>query len=350
MRWSKTRFRLTRVGNWKALFTLHFALGACRLSSGRRGVRITEGQSDFFTVAMFSCGNHIGSRRPPRHFLAVTPKPDMCSKKSQPATESPVSNLLHPPRNPGASHSGSYQDRHLSTDHLLNNLKGRAISSSVVTVVAQVAQFVLTLGSTMILARLLAPQDFGLLAMVTTIMGFLRVFNDAGLSTATVQREGITHAQVSNLFWTNIALGGSVTFILAVSAPVIAWFYREPRLVGITLAVCTSFLFATSTVQHMALLKRQMHFRLIALVQLGSVAAGVAVGIVTRVARMRLLVTRRHASIHPDGRVGGDLVGLPLAPAVSQTSQRNTLLNSTSVLISAQAVFYGRLLEGRTAC
>ena len=56
----------------------------------------------------------------------------------------------------------------------------------------------------MILARLLTPRDFGLVAMVWTIMGFLRVFKEAGLSTATVQREGITHAQVSNLFWINV--------------------------------------------------------------------------------------------------------------------------------------------------
>jgi len=56
----------------------------------------------------------------------------------------------------------------------------------------------------MVLARLLTPKDFGLFAMVTTVMGYLRVFKDAGLSTATVQREGITHAQVSNLFWINV--------------------------------------------------------------------------------------------------------------------------------------------------
>jgi PST family polysaccharide transporter len=52
----------------------------------------------------------------------------------------------------------------------------------------------------MVLARLLNPADFGLVAMLMTVMGFLRVFKEAGPSTATIQREGITHAQVSNLF------------------------------------------------------------------------------------------------------------------------------------------------------
>ena len=104
-----------------------------------------------------------------------------------------------------AMESSDLMEAHFATDHLLRDLRGRSISSGFVTALAQVAQFALNLASTMVLARLLAPQDFGLVAMVAAIMGFLRIFNDAGLSTATVQREGITHAQVSNLFWTNVA-------------------------------------------------------------------------------------------------------------------------------------------------
>ena len=171
------------------------------------------------------------------------------------------------------------EQEHFATDHLLVDLKGRTISSGVVTMVAQGAQFVLMLVSTMVLARLLTPQDFGLVAMVTTVIGFFRIFNDAGLSTATVQREGITHAQVSNLFWTNVTLGVTISLILAVSAPAVGWFYQEPRLVSITLALSITFLFTTSTVQHMALLKRQMRFKAIALIQVSSVAGGILTGI-----------------------------------------------------------------------
>src|SRR5262249_42621613 len=144
---------------------------------------------------------------------------------------------------------------------------------------AQATQFVLMLTSTMILARLLTPQDFGLVAMVTTITGFLRIFNDAGLSTATVQRERITHAQVSNLFWTNVALGGSISLILAILSPVIAWFYREPRLVGLTLVLCMTFVLTSSSVQHLAILKRQMRFKIVALIQVSAAMTGILVGI-----------------------------------------------------------------------
>jgi len=130
-----------------------------------------------------------------------------------------------------------------------------------------------------ILARLLTPHDFGLVAMVTTVTSFLRVFKDAGLSIATVQRERITHAQVSNLFWINIAVSILGTLILAASAPVIARFYHNPRLITITLLLSTTFLISGSTIQHQALLKRQMRFKALALIEVGSMAVGVLIGI-----------------------------------------------------------------------
>jgi len=102
--------------------------------------------------------------------------------------------------NETAAGGGVSHEQHFRTDHLLSNLKGRAISGGLVTAGAQVGRFFLNFASTMILARLLTPVDFGLVAMVTTLTGFLSMFKDAGLSTATVQKSDITHAQVSNLF------------------------------------------------------------------------------------------------------------------------------------------------------
>jgi O-antigen/teichoic acid export membrane protein len=206
------------------------------------------------------------------------------SKTSESMVVKPLPGTESLPRDAKAgddySLSSDRNERHFATDHLLTNLKGRTISSGFVTALAQGFQVFLNLASIMALARLLAPQDFGLVAMVTTITGFLRIFNDAGLSTVTVQREGITHAQVSNLFWTNVTLGITISLILAISAPAVAWFYREPRLVAITLALCSTFLLTSSVVQHLAVLKRQMRFKVIAFIQVSSMAAGVFVGIV----------------------------------------------------------------------
>jgi len=168
---------------------------------------------------------------------------------------------------------------HFETDHLLTNLKRHTISSGAVTMSAQGAKFLLNLISTVVLARLLTPRDFGLVAMVMTVTGFLRVFKDAGLSIATVQRERITHAQVSNLFWINIAVSALGSLIVAAAAPVIARFYHNPRLIGVTLILSTTFIISGSTVQHQALLKRQMRFKALALIEVGSMAIGVLVGV-----------------------------------------------------------------------
>jgi O-antigen/teichoic acid export membrane protein len=170
-------------------------------------------------------------------------------------------------------------EKHLCTDHLLDDLKGRTISGTFITIASQGTQFLLNLASIMVLARLLPPKDFGLYAMVTTVTGFLWMFQDAGLSTATVQRQQITHAQVSNLFWVNVGLGGVTTLLVAALAPVVAWFYREPRLVGITLVLSVTFLLASSAVQHIALLNRQMRFRVIAMISIVSPLAGYLTGV-----------------------------------------------------------------------
>jgi len=169
-------------------------------------------------------------------------------------------------------------EKHLCTDHLVGDLKGRTISGAFITIASQGTQFLLNLASIMVMARLLTPRDFGLYAMVTTITGFLFMFQDAGLSTATVQREEITHAQVSNLFWVNVGVGGITSLVVAALAPVVAWFYHEPRLVGITLVLSSSFLLASLAVQHIALLNRQMRFAVIAVIYIVAALTGYLTG------------------------------------------------------------------------
>ena len=175
---------------------------------------------------------------------------------------------------------GNGKEYFFRTDHLMADLKGRSVRGGAVTLTAQGVKFALQMGSTMILARLLTPADFGLVAMVTAVTGFVAMFKDAGLSMATVQREQITHAQVSTLFWINVALSLVVMLVIAALAPPIAWFYGEPRLVWITLALSATFIFGGLTVQHEALLRRQMRFTALAATEIGSMAAGIATAVI----------------------------------------------------------------------
>jgi len=166
-----------------------------------------------------------------------------------------------------------------STDHLQADLKRHSVRGGAVTVLSQVLKFVLNTGSTMVLARLLLPQDFGLVAMVTAIVGLVGLFKDLGLSTATVQRRELTHEQVSNLFWINLFVSVGIMILTMALAPLLAWFYDEPRVQGITMVVATGYIFGGLTVQHQALLRRQMRFSALAMVDLCSLVTGIVVGL-----------------------------------------------------------------------
>jgi len=167
----------------------------------------------------------------------------------------------------------------LSTEHLRGDLKRRSFHGGLFTLGAQVAQGLVAIVSTVVMARLLTPADFGLVAMVTTISTLGQAFADLGLSEATIQREKINQDEVSTLFWINVAIGLGLMLIMAALAPFLVWFYREPRLRNITFVVSLTFLMGGLRVQHDAILKRQMRFRALALRDVGSMTFGVVMAI-----------------------------------------------------------------------
>jgi O-antigen/teichoic acid export membrane protein len=169
----------------------------------------------------------------------------------------------------------------------MKDLKEKVVRGGVAKICAQATSFVLRTGSLMALARLLDPKDFGLVAMVTVFTGVLNLFRDFGLSQATVQRADVTEEQISTLFWINVLVGILLCIILAASAPFVASFYREPRLVWVTLIVATSFVFNGAGVQHMALLERQMRFTTLAVIDVVSLSASTFLGIAMALAGFR---------------------------------------------------------------
>lgn len=106
----------------------------------------------------------------------------------------------------------------------MGDLKGRSVRGGAVSLASQFVKLVLQLGSTVVLARRLSPNDFGLVAMVTSITGFAVLFKDAGLSMATVQRKEISQDQVSTLFWINVGLSVLVMLATAAISPIVARF------------------------------------------------------------------------------------------------------------------------------
>ncbi len=161
----------------------------------------------------------------------------------------------------------------------MKNLKERAIRGGFAKVCAQAANFLLRLGSVMVLARLLTPRDFGLVGMVTALTGVLSLFRDFGLSSAAIQRATVTKEQISTLFWINMSVGAVLALLTVFMAPIVAAFYHEPRLLGVTAVLGAGFLFNAAGVQHGALLQRQMRFTTVAGIDTLSLVLSVAVGI-----------------------------------------------------------------------
>ena len=137
----------------------------------------------------------------------------------------------------------------------------------------------ISLVSTAVLARLVSPEDYGLIGMVGTLTALLQVFSDMGLSWATVQRRNLTQAQVTNLFWLNTLAGLSLWGACVLLAPYLAEFYDRPELNQVTLVLGATFVLGGIAAQPMALLTRKMQFRQTTFIELSSLLVSAVTGI-----------------------------------------------------------------------
>jgi O-antigen/teichoic acid export membrane protein len=135
--------------------------------------------------------------------------------------------------------------------------------------------------STVVLARLLTPSDFGLVAMVTTFNLLLTNFGFNGFTEAIQQREEINSRLVSNLFWINLGIGALLAAFFAASGSLMARFYGNPKVAHIAIAISPAIFLSNISVQHLALLKRAMRFSSISLndILARTVSVVVAVGL-----------------------------------------------------------------------
>ncbi len=170
--------------------------------------------------------------------------------------------------------SGVDSEQHIRTDALNADLKKRSLKSGLITVASQPIKLALGIGSTAVLARMLTPFDFGLLAMVAPLLAFVDSLTNLGLETATVQREKLDHQQASAMFWLSLKINAVVIGLMVLMAPVLAWFYKQAELTGITLMLAVGVLSLCVTFQHKSLLKRQMRFEMMTAIEVGSLVSG----------------------------------------------------------------------------
>lgn len=158
---------------------------------------------------------------------------------------------------------------------------GRAsLHSGVIFVIARGANIFVQLASTILLARILSPHDFGVVAIVLALVGFAPMLIDLGTSEASTQKTLITPDQISTLFWLNIAISLLLTALLIGSSETIARIFGEPSVTGIALALSVTFVLTALSTQHSALMRRAMQFHRIAMIDISSNLVGSIVSVV----------------------------------------------------------------------
>ncbi len=137
---------------------------------------------------------------------------------------------------------------------------------------SQVVHLLLHFGITAILARLLTPKDFGLIAMIVVFTNFVIRFRDFGLTAAIVQRKELTEAHLSSSFWINVVAGLLLSLIMAGLASRIAFFYSEPRLTQITMVLSLTLFISSFSIIQSALLTKELKFKPLAIIQISAAA------------------------------------------------------------------------------
>ena len=160
-----------------------------------------------------------------------------------------------------------------------SGLGRQASRGALVTVSAQLIKIGVQVGGVVVLARLLSPGDYGLVAMVTALVGVAEIFRDFGLSTAAIQAKHLSRAQRDNLFWINTAAGAVLAGLVFATAPLIALWYGRPELVDLARVICLIFLLNGMTTQYRADLNRQLRFGRIAVIDVVAPTGALVVAI-----------------------------------------------------------------------
>jgi len=154
-----------------------------------------------------------------------------------------------------------------------------AVRGAGVTVLSSGLGLAVQLVSTVVLARLLLPTDFGLVTMVTTFSLLLVNFGINGFTEAVLQAEKMDRNLTSNLFWINLAAGSLLTIVFAASGSAMARFYDNPLVAHVAIGISLTIIATSISVLHLALLKRAMRFTVVSLIMIIAQASSIGLSI-----------------------------------------------------------------------
>jgi O-antigen/teichoic acid export membrane protein/glycosyltransferase involved in cell wall biosynthesis len=143
----------------------------------------------------------------------------------------------------------------------MSDLRDRTLSGLKWSGAAQVARQALQFAVSVLLARMLSPEQFGLMGMIMVFTGLATIFSEMGLGAALVQKKDLEDRHLSSIFWVNAATGVVLTALFAACASGIAAFYGQPALRALTLAVSLNFFLGSLAIVQRGIIMRAMDFR-----------------------------------------------------------------------------------------
>ena len=175
----------------------------------------------------------------------------------------------------GSAHRASHdpRDQPFETDGLRADLTRRTGRSAVAVLAFAGLRLAVILASTAILARLVPPQEQGLVAMLLPPVLIAAGLAEFGLAQAAIQRERMTHRLASAFFWVNLGLGATLAGVAGLLSRPVAAFYGAPEAAGLLIALTPVILLTAANAQFVALLRRQLRLRALEAVSLAALAA-----------------------------------------------------------------------------
>jgi len=164
------------------------------------------------------------------------------------------------------------------------SLKSKAIRGASVNIAAQSVAIACQTVGAVVLARLLGPTDFGLVALVTAFSTWIANFGVNGFTEYIISRSDLGRDEVVSIYWLHVVIASALTAAFAAFGFALVGIYRQPALSGIAAVMGSSFVFYALSTTPLALLKREMKFAKVALAELSGVVLSYVLAIGAAVA------------------------------------------------------------------
>lgn len=158
-----------------------------------------------------------------------------------------------------------------------------ATKGAMISIVGQFVRIATQAGSIVVLARILTPVDFGLLAMTYPIVLFATALQEAGLGMAVLQRKSISDTELSTVFWISAAFGSGLAVLLVLVSGPVADFYGDPRIESLLMASSALVVLGSLSSVPFAVLNRELKFVRMSMIDIVSLLAGFAVSVVAAI-------------------------------------------------------------------